>query len=133
MSRHSTQRTTMQCAAASPRLLRVALANLALIVCISLCHALPPRPSFAATFSARRAFRDGAEGGSLRTLARPFATVSTKYLRKDLIGQCVEHWRNATTDHFSWDAPPEGLTTFRQRYFVCDRHWQKRTSDDLPG
>lgn len=38
--------------------------------------------------------------------------------------QCAERWRDATLDHFSRAAPAPG--TFKQRYFVCDRHWRPR-------
>jgi hypothetical protein len=32
--------------------------------------------------------------------------------------------RNQTIDHFGWEAPPLGLQTYQQRYFVCDQYWQ---------
>jgi hypothetical protein len=41
------------------------------------------------------------------------------------IDQCRERWRDATLDHFTWTRPEvPGARTFRQRYFVCARHWR---------
>ncbi|KAL3139915.1 hypothetical protein ABBQ38_004205 [Trebouxia sp. C0009 RCD-2024] len=38
---------------------------------------------------------------------------------------CQKCWRDTTLDHFSWAPPPEGRTTYKQRYFVCDKFWHK--------
>ena len=29
-----------------------------------------------------------------------------------------------TVDHFGWATPPNNITTFQQRYFVCDQYWK---------
>eukprot|EP00193_Tetraselmis_chui_P014009 CAMPEP_0177778850 /NCGR_PEP_ID=MMETSP0491_2-20121128/16202_1 /TAXON_ID=63592 /ORGANISM="Tetraselmis chuii, Strain PLY429" /LENGTH=478 /DNA_ID=CAMNT_0019298207 /DNA_START=295 /DNA_END=1728 /DNA_ORIENTATION=+ len=40
-----------------------------------------------------------------------------------LMKRCDLHWRHATVDHFSWAMPPRNMTTFTQRFFVCNEHW----------
>ncbi|GFR51787.1 hypothetical protein Agub_g14244, partial [Astrephomene gubernaculifera] len=96
--------------------------------------AISPRPRF--VLQGSRAGNIAAEGDApaaskplYQRLQRPFAKVVKESIRKDLIGQCSERWRNATLDHFSQVPPAGGQTTFLQRYFVCSNHWQRRGPD----
>lgn len=36
---------------------------------------------------------------------------------------CSELYFEQNIDHFNWDAPLGGHTTFMQRYFVCNKSW----------
>ncbi len=38
----------------------------------------------------------------------------------DIPSDCVEHWHEQQLDHFHFDSQ-----TYKQRYFVCDRHWRR--------
>ncbi|KAG2446301.1 hypothetical protein HXX76_000889 [Chlamydomonas incerta] len=71
--------------------------------------------------------------GLSRKLQRPFASVATHTLRKDLLAQCKLQWRNASLDHFSRVPPAGDVATFPQRYFVCASHWQRENPDGTPG
>lgn len=76
-------------------------------------------------------------GGGLRhprLRASPPPAVAAASLRIDLVDQCDERWRDATLDHFSWAKPEvKHASTFRQRYFVCDRHWRRPASGAADG
>ncbi|GLC44866.1 hypothetical protein PLESTM_001655800 [Pleodorina starrii] len=97
--------------------------------------ALPPRPRFVFGAGLREpSSSDAASNGKpFRVLQRPFGKIAKESLRKDLIGQCSERWRNATLDHFSRVTPAGGATTFPQRYFVCANHWRPRSPDGTIG
>eukprot|EP00198_Chlamydomonas_reinhardtii_P013425 XP_001702762.1 predicted protein [Chlamydomonas reinhardtii] len=71
--------------------------------------------------------------GLSRKLQRPFSSVATHSLRKDLLAQCKLQLRNASLDHFSRVPPAGDVTTFPQRYFVCASHWQRENPDGTPG
>ncbi|KAG2433173.1 hypothetical protein HYH02_012716 [Chlamydomonas schloesseri] len=102
---------------------RVALAALVLAVAsLTEVHAMLTGP---------RHIRLG--DGRSRQLQRPFSSVATHSLRKDLLAQCKLNWRNASLDHFSRVPPAGDITTFPQRYFVCASHWQRETADGTPG
>ncbi|KAG2492517.1 hypothetical protein HYH03_009182 [Edaphochlamys debaryana] len=70
-----------------------------------------------------------------RKLSQPFAKLSKASIRKDLVHQCQEKWRNATLDHFSYGDPTEKgeIATFPQRYFVCTNQWQRQAADGSTG
>ncbi|KAK9801908.1 hypothetical protein WJX73_002094 [Symbiochloris irregularis] len=59
-------------------------------------------------------------------VATPEDNANSLYPNGDLISQCKVFYRNATLDHFSWGPTANGETHFRQRYFVCDKHWRHR-------
>ena len=42
------------------------------------------------------------------------------------LNSCTVKYRDTTLGHFSFAPPPGNATTFRQRFFVCQRHWSER-------
>ena len=90
---------------AAPALRLALVAALAACLCGMACAGvrLPPRAPF----------RHARNYGS-----RPHLVGSAR--SDELIGQCEQRYRDARLDHFTWSSN----STFRQRYFVCDTHWQ---------
>ncbi|KAI8473311.1 MAG: serine carboxypeptidase S28-domain-containing protein [Monoraphidium minutum] len=64
----------------------------------------------------------GARGAAL---AGHGANASPAARLHDPLKKCEERWRDARLDHFSWSAPEvPGAHTFKQRYYVCSKHWR---------
>lgn len=56
----------------------------------------------------------------------PYFSGRARGLANPLVerGNCVEKWyTEQTLDHFGFGTPPLNITTFNQRYFICDGYW----------
>jgi hypothetical protein len=61
------------------------------------------------------------------TTQRPKPAYSAADLRKLLDDNCVEKWFTQPLDHFTYmNSSAPQPTTYQQRYYVCDQHWQQR-------
>lgn len=45
---------------------------------------------------------------------------------------CTEQWFTQLIDHFDWADPVPNITTYQQRYYVCDQFWQPGTAAAAP-
>ncbi|GIL59446.1 hypothetical protein Vafri_14127, partial [Volvox africanus] len=101
---------------------------------LALTSSLAPRPRFVLGGAQQQDSNEALSSTkTYRLLQLPFSKIAKESLRKDLIGQCTERWRNATLDHFSRIQPDGGVVTFPQRYFVCTNYWRPRELDGTSG
>lgn len=60
----------------------------------------------------------------------PSSTELASANSKHMLDLCKKHYRETTLDHFSWVPPPDGQSTYKQRFYVCDKYWHKSAASN---
>ena len=49
-------------------------------------------------------------------------------INKDLLDNCTEYYITQDLDHYNWRLAPNGQSTYKQRYFICNEQYFKPNS-----